>query len=426
MRSCRPPGPLRPPPTTFRSIAGLVLLLCVGGGEASEPLAEAELVARFLAGPAVEAELSAWSAHAEAAGTPVVDVPNPELAYRHDEARGPAGARTDAVGASVTLDLGLTAGPRRASADALSSSVGASRRAALLDAICSLRQDAGRMWSVQQEASVRVQAQARLDELAAALSELATAGEASGYDRDRAALAAASHRLALAEITAAATSDRSALERRVGASVEGLQLVSLPAIDELERLLEVAREEHPELVALRRRRAAAERARAAARRSGAPDLRLSGAARFDAPPEGGAPTPGFEVGVAIELPLFDRARAEVASADAELSESEAALLHVEQEVLGRIEGGWRRAVAASEIPALGPDPTAVWTAARARYSGGEASIDELLQTARDVEEAQLATLVVTRLTRSARLDLSCAVGRFDDPIIQSALEEALR
>lgn len=424
MRSHPPRGFPRPRPTTFRSIAAFCLVALVA--EASEPLGEAELVSRFLAGPAVEAELAAWAARADAAATPVVSVANPELEYRHDEARGPAGARTDAIGASVTLDLGLTAGPRRASAEARSGSVLASREAALLEAICSLRRDAGRLWSVEQESTVMQQAQGRLDELAAALSDLAEAGEASGYDRDRAALVAASHRLAVAEASASAAADGRSLERRVGGAVEGLQLAVLPAAGELAPLLQAGRDAHPELVALRRLRDAAERTRIAARRSGAPDLRLSGAARFDAPPEGGAPTPGFEVGVALELPVIDRARADVAEAHAALAETEAALLRHEQDVLGRIETAWRRAVAASEIPALDADPAAVWSAARARYAGGEASIDELLQTARDVEDAQLAGLGVARLGRSARLDLSCAVGRFGDPAIQSAFEEALR
>jgi len=329
------------------------------------------------------------------------------------------------VGASLTLDLGMTAVPRRASADAREGAVRASRSGALLDAVCSLRRDAGRLGAARQERAVRARAQGRLEELASALSELARLGEASGYDRDRAVLAAASHRLAVAEAAAEEQATRASIEGRVGGGVDGLELQTLPTPADLPALLATGRE-HPDLVALRKARDAAERGQVAARRTAAPDLTLSGAARFDTPPEGGAPRPGFEVGVALELPVVDRARHDVAAAGAEVSVADAELLRREREVAAEIEAAWRRAAVAAEVGPLGVDPGVVWTAARDRYAGGEASIDELLQTARDVEEARLSELGVRRLARAARLDLACAVGRFHDPAVQSAFEEALR
>lgn len=414
-------------PTTFRSIAlaASLTLIAVGAG-AEEPLAEAELVARYLDGPTVDADLDAWAARARAAGTVSVDVASPEIAYRHEDAAGPAGARTDAIGASLTVALGAALGARRASAAAASESALASREAALLDSVCALRFEAAGLWAAQQEASARRVAQDRLDELAAALGELARAGESSGYDGDRAVLAASTHRASLVEATGREVELRALLSRRVGAPVPAVSLGPMATLDPLDELVEQALGSHPGLVALRRMRDARDRQRSAVQASGAPDLTLSGGARFDAPPEGGPASPGFEVGVAVELPVTGRARVQVASASAELSEAEAELLRAEQRIGAAVEAAWSRAASVVEVPAPAVDPAAVWAAARDRYLGGEASIDELLQTANDVEEAELADLTLQVLERTARRDLDCAVGRFDDAALQSVLEEALR
>ena len=61
-----------------------------------------------------------------------------------------------------------------------------------------------------------------------------------------------------------------------------------------------------------------------------------------------------------------------------------------------------------------------------RYGAGEASLDELLQLVDAVEGVHFAEVDRERLRRGARLDLSCATGRFAEPTIQSVFEEALR
>ena len=97
----------------------------------------------------------------------------------------------------------------------------------------------------------------------------------------------------------------------------------------------------------------------------------------------------------------------------------------EAELRATVEAAWR------QVNVLGPMPPApggetTWEGARARYAGGEASVDELLTVATDVEQAELAQIEGAGLRRRARLELSCASGAFPEPEFQSLLEETLR
>lgn len=136
--------------------------------------------------------------------------------------------------------------------------------------------------------------------------------------------------------------------------------------------------------------------------------------------------PGFEVSASIELPVVDRAQRAVREAAAARQQHAARLARQELELRSAMESAWERGAVARGLAEQVLDPEAIWDAARARYAGGAASIDDLLQTASDVEDAQLATLAARMLIRRADLDLQCAAGRFTDPAIQSAIDEALR
>ncbi len=180
------------------------------------------------------------------------------------------------------------------------------------------------------------------------------------------------------------------------------------------------------ILALRLQQVAATRDEEAARRQAAPSIRLSGASRFDSLPDGSEPTPGFEFGASLELPLFDQNLRQARSAAADTEMWVARTARRERQILASIEAAWRRGAIVRDLAEAVVDTDGLWTAARARYMGGEGSIDDLLQIARDLEEAQLANLEAEVLLRSADLGLQCAVGRFDDPTIQAALEEALQ
>jgi outer membrane protein TolC len=207
--------------------------------------------------------------------------------------------------------------------------------------------------------------------------------------------------------------------------VRGVALLEAPPLQARAGLVDAALGADPLLSALRDERRAGERALAADRRAGVPDLGLSAGARWDEGAAGGESRRGYELGLSLELPFLDRNQVGVAASRAALAEAEAALAQREAELRAQVEAAW------SQVEALGPDPApspadALWEGARSRYAAGEASVDELLAAAQDIEAAELAAVDGAEMRRRARLQLSCATGAFPEPEIQALLEESLR
>jgi len=407
--------------TTICSIS----LLLAAAAQAEDAVPEPELVRRFLQSMPIDAQLRAVALRQAAAAVPG-GMPNPELHYRHDEARGPAGGRTDAIGASFTIDLGFVAAAQTQAARLRGEALGSQTRQDLVAAVCSLRRDLTALWEAQGRVQVVEVAHGRLHELTSSFEAMVAMGEVSAYDLNRAALADTAHRVEMASAAGDVAALRANIAARTGESVVQVQLVDAAEPHSLAELLDRARAEHPELVALRLQQAAATRDEAAARREAAPSIRLSGAARFDSLPDGSERSPGFEFGAALELPLFDQNRRQARHAAADTQMWVARVAHRERQILASIEAAWQRGAIVRELAEAVVDTEALWTAACSRYLAGEGSVDELLQIARDLEEAQVATLAAEVLLRSADLSLQCAVGHFDDPTIQTVLEEALQ
>lgn len=409
--------------TTICRSLGVALL---GGGTLAWPAqaaSEVEVLRQALSAPATQAALAAVQARGEAEGTLPPLLSNPELTGRHEQLSGGTGGSTDAVGGALRLDLGFSALASREAADLRSQARPGRTRLAVLEIVCAVRADALDQWLAQEQLGAMEAAAGRLESLERTLGRLAEAGEASRYDRDRLALARLSagverdgHRVEAARASAA-------LAAWTGAPVEGLTLAPAATLDAgaVERALAA----DPALTALRLEQEAAGSALGAARRSSLPDLVVEGGARWDSPGAGGAGSPGFEIGGALELPIFDGNRGGQAQARAELAEAEAAVLRREAELRARVGAARRTA----EALGAGPSPLnaeAVWVGATARYAQGEASIDELLEAARDVADASAAMAVGEAMRRRAALDLSCAVGAFPEPEIQSLYEEFAR
>ncbi len=412
-------------PTTLCRRALLLLALATPASAASAP--EAALVLRFLEGPVGQSALRAAAAEARAEGTAPPLLPNPELEARHEEARGVAGSTTDALGGAMTFDLGFSSFSERGAARLRRRAGDHWRYTAGLAAVSDLRSEALDLWAADAAAEATGRSQQRHEALLVALTALAEAGEASDYDRDRVALAITPHRVVAAEARGKRDTLRARLSALVGAAtpVEAVDLQPIPPLPTLDAARERALTEHPELAALRLDHKADVRALTAARQSAIPDLTLSAAARWDAPPEGGSATQGFEVGGALEVPLFDWSRVSVRAATAERATGEALLAEREAEIAAAVDSAWQRASSLTDgTPPI--DPEAIWEASHARYAAGEATVEDLLQIADDVEAASLAVVDHERLLRQAHLDLASAVGQFFDSEIQSLLEEHLR
>ncbi len=402
--------------TTFCS--SFIALSWLGAGSA-QAATEVELLRRALSMPTLQAELAAVEARGEAQGSGPALLANPELTARHEQEGGGA-STTDALGGALSFDLGLSTLAERQAADLRGRAAPSRSRAAVLDAICTVRGAALDQWQSQEQLRALEEALARLERLERDMGRLAEAGESSGYDRDR---------VALARLTLAVERDRMRVEAaHAAAALAGWTGEPVPQLSLAPSSGAAGRGEpasDPTLAALRLERDAAQRSLAASRRSTLPDLVIEGGARWDTPANGGAGNPGFELGGALELPLFDWNRAGRSDAQASLREAEAALLRREAELRARVEAA-RLSVEQLGAAPTGLDAEAVWTGAVARYVQGEASIDELLEAAQDVAEASAAMAVGEALRRRAALDLSCALGSFPEPEIHSLYEELAR
>ena len=406
-------------------MAALTALL-LGAEPGQPPVPEAELLSRFLGHPTTTATLRSLRATADARSAGAAVLPNPELSYRHEEARGSAGARTDAVTANITIDLGFVGAARTAAGALRADATPYALRLAISELVCSFRESVLDAATAEAElASVRT-AHERLTRLGDQLDALVQAGESAGYDRDRVALARSAHRLDLLEFEADAARLLGRLAALTGGPFDALTLEPLAPLPTLDDALAAAGSDHPRLRLAALEQRAARRDADAASREVAPDLSIQGGGRWDAPPEGGRATPGFEVGATVELPLFDHNRRAIREAEAEEEAWRAEVARAAGELEAEVRAAWGAAAALGEPTPLPADPDRVWAAALQRYAGAEASVDDLLQVARDLEQAERAQARSVDARRSAHLALACALANFDEPNLHSAIDEAIR
>ena len=383
---------------------------------------ELELVARYLRTEPVMALIEAGRARVEDRSAGPAVLPNPQLLARYENAPG-AVTVTGVIGAGVEVDLGLVSLSERAAAREAGNAAEALRAVALLDEVCVFRHDLIDVWAAGGHARVVATSQERVQQLAADLTGLAEAGEVAAYDRDRATLAADTHRVALDTARGDAAFVLAQLASRVG-EVDGVELLALSPLEELS-VFEAEAKTHPQAMAARAQLQAAEVAHAGARRAAWPELSVSAGVRSDTT-TGLEPQRGFELGGALQLPLWDWSRPERTAALARLSDAQAAAATTERDVLGAVAAAHARAAAFEGAPRSEVDADAVWRAASALYLGGEERIGTLLAAAGDVEAAQLAAIERERRQRHARLALDCATGRLQPSELQVVFEEMLR
>lgn len=395
----------------------LAPLLAVVHAAAAEPIPEEDLVRAFLEGPVGTTQATAAEAQQRADGTAGPLLANPELEVRHE---APAGSVSDAIGGSMVFDLGLVALTERGAAGLLGDAAGERGKAMRLASICDLRRDAVDLWAAGVSRQTIADGQALLEDLVGTLGELAAAGEASGYDRDRTELEVATHRLDADRAQGSLLDLQAHLSSTTGTPVTAVTLRPLgplPALEDLPQRVE----SHPALVSSTLGRDADGKLEAAARRAFLPDLRVSAAQRFDSIGQADA-VAGFEVGAAVEVPLFDQGRATTRTAAASHRASEASTADLRAALTAAATGAWGRATALQQDVPDRVEPTAIWVAATTRYTAGESTLEDLLQTADAVEHARLAAIERQRLLRRAHLDVACATGTFTDPAMQALLE----
>ncbi len=352
-------------------------------------------------------------------------MPDPILEARQEQANGPAGNSTQIVGGSVVLPPGLP-GLATHRAAALREEAGSHWvRVDTVAAVCGVREATLDLWLAEARLARVTDAQDRLTTLHERSIALARAGEVAGYDRDRLALTVERHRVVVDRQKRDRAEAVAALRGWLVDAPQSVTLLPMAELPALEQAVSDAVAGDPMLQALRQEQEAARVSLSAARRGAVPDLTISGGARWDAMPDGSERTPGYEVGVAVSLPVFDRNQVAVRGAMADLAELDARVARREAEVRAAVELSW--AQAESLGPAIeGTSTDTVWDGARRRYGRGESSVDELLTVAADVEETELARLAGVEMRRRARLGLACTVGTFPEDSIQTLIEETLR
>lgn len=408
----------------------LVLLAWGGAGVAraadvpSEGVQESYLVRAALSLPVAEARLRAVDARNAADGTAPPAFANPSVQGRHEAARGPAGASTDAVTASWSFGLGFASVPERRAASLTRASSADHRRAAVAEVVCAVRRGALDLWTAEGRRSAVEEGHQRFGALVARLQEMAQVGQVAGYDVARVRLADTVHRADRDRAIVAAERARSDLAVYTVEPVA--QVVLLPVTPHpalLGSRADLAAAD-PILTALEREEDAAALRLAAAERAALPDIVLFGGTRWDAPPGTQNRTLGWEAGGALSVPVFARNQRGIADAEATLAQASAQATARRALLAARVEAATRRLSALGDMPP--PPPADLWAGAVDRYIAGEASIDELLVVAGDVEAARLARIDGERVRRAAHLDLACALATFPEPELRPLLDEALR
>ncbi len=407
-------------------LGSLTVAALVGpAGHAAAPTSELRLVEAALAGSAGQARVAADDAAAAAAQALGRRPSNPVLDLRHEQANGPAGASTDVVGAAWTLGLGLPVLAEQQAADKREVAAWSAARARRIETICGVREATLEAWRAHAQASLASAAHGRLEGVAKTTAALSEVGELSQHEHARTALALAAHQAERDQATAAAHMAAARVEAWTGQPLAPGELVLLPLspLPDEEETVSRAVSTAPRIAGLRAERAAVEAEQAAARRAALPELTVAGGGRWDALPDGSARTPGFEVGAALELPVFDRNQSERSALAARLAALDAALARERATVEAGVRAHWRTAATAPAAPpAL--DENALWQSAVDRTLAGEESLEALLGLARDLEAAAAAQLDAELRQRAAHLALSCALGAFPQPALQALLTAA--
>lgn len=410
--------------TTMRSSSGLLALVALLGSpvQAATPTSELQLVETALAGTAGRARADADASAATAARALARHPTNPVLDLRHEQANGPAGSSTDVVGAAWTLGLGLPVLAEQTAAHRREAAAWSTAHARRLDTICAVREAALEAWRASAQATLATEAHGRLEGVAKTIVALSEVGELSQHEGARATLAVAAHRSGRDQAVADARDAVALVEAWTGQRLApgGVSLLPPAPLPGQDEAVALAVETAPGLVALRAARAAVEAEQAAARRAALPDLTVAGGARWDAMPDGSARTPGFELGAALELPVFDRNQTVRDSLAARLAALDAALARERASIEARVRADWTTAATAPQLPPATPD-NALWQSAVDRTLAGEESLEALLGLARDLESAATAQLDADARRRAAHLSLSCALGAFPQPELQALL-----
>jgi len=404
-------------------VAAMFVLIVPGSFAYAQPAALTERAAidMALARPAYRTAEAGRIAMAESAVTQAGLLPNPNVQVTHERGNIAGGTATEnALLVSQSFDISgrrallRQAAERRLDAARLD---GASGRRRLIVEVRSAFAEA--LYRDQVRTGLRAWSQ-RIDAGYAVVSQLAKAGEASGYERRRLERERQTAQARIARADADYLRSRELLVAFLGNAAHSLVPagILIPSETPALAVVQAGMRSRPELQSLIAQAEAFDRERRAADRAWLPDLTVgAGPKRVDEPIRSDN-TAVFSVSIAI--PIFDRGQAATtrASAEASIARAEHALRLDRWEA--ELRGVWGQANALRQAALLISNESAgssrdLSRIAEAAYRGGESTLLELLDAYRNELEGQTTVLELALAARLARieLDLFSGAGAYD-------------
>jgi outer membrane protein, heavy metal efflux system len=401
----------------------VVGLAFAGPAKAAEPLDELAATRRICAAGPVAAVAKAQRMRGSAEIASAGLLPNPSVVVEHQRSLTGSTDRETIVGISVPLGIGGRRWLLQDAAARRDEQAHAEANVTLFDAALAFREAYSRAALEQARVNVLGEQQKTLDDLEAIIRRLTKGGETAGYDLLRQQTQALLHQSLLDGSKARALAFRASLDAWTDRELVVRPLERAPftgaeapagAISETAtiRALQAAS------------RAAALDARVA-RRRWVPDLDVFAGYRQLA--SGQDTGHGVSVGLTLPLTLFDHGQGDAARADTEHDVALAVVAKLRREQFADVKAsrirleGLRGALAQAEQAA--GKATEVQNKARQLYAAGEATITDVLDAIRGVEEAHLVRLALIEEMAKTRLALMRAAGTMFDPSLDRACGE---
>ncbi len=377
------------------------------------------------AGPAAEvarAERLAGEAAVVSAGV----LPNPEASIQHQRALVGGDERETIVGLSVPLGIGGRRFLLQDAAAARREQAEASARATLFASALAFRGAYAAAVLDEARVSALAEQQRSLDAFAVTIGQLAQRGESAGYAQKRHETQARLHRRLLEAMKARAAASRAVLEAWLGEEVT-LAQGSLFDLAGGARSQGAPSATPPRVESLEAEARASGIEVRAAHRSWVPDVTLfAGYRTITASSE--QPAHGFSASLTVPLTMFDHGQGEAAQAEANRARALATAEALRRENAARLKASARSlAVLEASLADLDravADAASLGASVVQLHAAGEATITEVLDAFRAVEEARLARIDLAEDIVRARLARMQAAGTQFDAALDQACSGA--
>lgn len=424
-----PPGKIAPGDVVRIAACHLTaLLLAVSAGSAASqevppetPLTERAAIEYALARPALRA---AEAARLDAAQSAVVESgirPNPVVSVAHERVDAQTGGASESsVLVSQTFEISGRRALRQAAAATRLQAAQLDAQSRQLVTLQDVRRNFAEALYRQQLLTSHADWLRRIESAAAVVNHLASAGEASGYDRRRLEREMQGARARLQAAQADSSRVRELLASLMGRPLHASESLDGDLIPQapppLESLVASA-ERHPEMASLDAQAKAYERDRQAAGQLRTPDVTLGIGGKYVREP--GFSDHGLMLSLSVPIPLFDRGQAQEQQARAQAMTLQAERTLKLTRAQGELRGLWQQTTQLRQAAISYRDQTLTAShelsrIAEASYRGGEGSMLELLDAYRAELEAQTMQLDLALRARMARIELDALSGAEQD------------